>query len=138
VGLGTFAARLAGGALTPLSPAVSERLSDRREGESIVLREVTPSELRSERQLRYWFGVVIPVFADQWEREKGRQYPKECVHSALMAAFGGGPVETPLGPSYPPSKFKSRAEFARIVDDAREYAWHAWGVNIPTPGEEGL
>jgi len=101
-----------------------------RRGEVVTLREMTAAERRTDRQLRYWFGAIVPVFVEQWERERGKRYSKEEVHAALMVAFGGGPIETPLGMAYPSSGFKSKREFARITNEVREYVWHKYQVNV--------
>jgi hypothetical protein len=104
-------------------------------GEEVLLREVTADELRSERQLKYWFGAVVKAIQACWLEERGKRYSKEEVHAALMTAFGGGLVQTPLGPSYPTSKLKTKRAFAEITDEARSYAWETYDCRIPTPDE---
>lgn len=117
-------------------------------GSRPMLREVTESELRSERQLRYWFGVVIEKVRALWRRERGHEYLPLQVHSVLMAEFSDIPaiesVNTPLGPSYatyPSSKFKSRAEFAAITDRVRQWVADTYKdergnpERIPAPNE---
>jgi hypothetical protein len=106
-------------------------------GEEVLLREVTADEIRSERQMRYWFVAIVGFFVEQWERDLGKRYSKEEAHAALMVAFGGGPVDTPLGPSYPSSKLKTKREFAEITNLVREYVWHKHQVNIPS-GEDWM
>jgi hypothetical protein len=111
-------------------------------GEEVLLREVTQDEMRTERQLKYWFAAVVPPIIAAWRVEKGREYTKLQVHAALMAAFTErfewDEIETPLGTipqEYPSSRFKSRAEFARITDDVRTWARGRYKIHIPTPDE---
>jgi hypothetical protein len=114
-------------------------------GEEVLLREVTADELRSERQLAYWFVAVVPTVMACWFRERGVKYTKLQVHGILMAHFGvedgAQPVlvDTPLGPTYsnyPSSRFKSRKQFAQITEGVREWVANRYpGVRIPTPDE---
>lgn len=116
-----------------------------RRGEILTVRELTPEDIRSARQLRYWFGAVIPVFRSVWKQPKdertkagrhgrGTDYGKMGTHAALMRAFGES-IDTPFGPAYPSSRFKTKREFSRIVDEARQFSLDEFGIPIPTPEE---
>jgi hypothetical protein len=114
-------------------------------GEEVLLREVTADEIRSDRQLAYWFVAVVPTVMACWFKERGVKYTKLQVHGILMAHFGVEDgeqpvlVDTPLGPTYsnyPSSRFKSRKQFAQITEGVREWVANRYpGVRIPTPDE---
>lgn len=114
-------------------------------GEEVLLREVTADEIRSERQLAYWFAVVVKAVTACWLKECGIAFTKLQVHAMLMAHFGveAGEqptlVNTPLGLTYshyPSSRFKSRKQFAQITEDVRDWVEKRYpGVRIPTPDE---
>ncbi len=114
-----------------------------RDGEVVIFREITPDEIRSNAQLRYWFGAVVKTVRACWLEERGRDYLPLQVHAVLMTEFSDEPdasmVDTPLGPTYnqyPSSRFKSKGEFARITDRVREWVARRYsGVNIPSPAE---
>ena len=124
----------AAGDLRPLRPDRARSLAE-REGKRLLIREVDAGEIRRERANRYWWAACVDTVRDLWQRERGHLIPKEAVHGALVTVFGGGLVETPLGPARTRSSTKTVREFNEMVEATREYVWHEWGVSIPS-GEE--
>jgi hypothetical protein len=106
-----------------------------REARRVLLREVDAGEIRRDRANRYWWVAIVDTVRDIWQRERGYLIPKEAVHGALVTVFGGGLVDTPLGPARTRSSTKTVREFNEMVEAAREYVWHEYGVPIPS-GEE--
>ncbi len=106
-------------------------------GEVVVVREMTPAELRRDRQNRYWHVAVVGTIRSIWIARGlvPSLTPAQAVHAALVTAFGGGLIETPLGASRTSSAMKTVKEFNRMVEAARDYAWHEYQTRIPS-GEE--
>lgn len=117
----------------------------KRKGQRIELELRTEAQIRSSQQNRYWHGVVVSTVADLWEREGVRMrtaggvvipLPKEAVHDALVTAFGGGVVTTPLGRARRKSTTQMTVEeFSGLIDAVRDYALQKYGSVIPTPEE---
>lgn len=102
------------------------------------------AEERSSQQNRYWWGVIVKAVREQWIRE-GVQIvtesgvempiPKEQVHDALVTAFGGGMVRTPLGRARKGSSSMSVEEFGHLIEVTSEW-WHdRYKSTFPAPGE---
>lgn len=129
---------VAGGDLRPTDPGRARALGE-RQGEVLVVREMTPAQIRSERQSRYWFVAIVRTVRDIWIRRGliPTLTPKEAVHDALMTCFGGGLVPTPLGPARTSSTTKTVKEFLAITEEVRGWVRHEYGVPIPS-GEDWL
>lgn len=124
------------GSLRPTDPGRARALGE-RQGEVLVVREMTAAELRRDRQNRYWHVAVVGTIRSIWIA-KGlipSLTPAPAVHAALVTAFGGGLIETPLGPARTSSAMKTVREFNRMTEEARAYAWDTYQVRIPS-GEE--
>lgn len=96
----------------------------------------TEERLRSDRQNRYWRGVIVPAISACWQKAKGWAVPLALpiVHGMLIEAFFGK-IETPLGFTRVSSTMLTTVEMSELIDWAREYARTTYDCNIPTPEE---
>ncbi len=124
----------AAGELRPVRPDRARSFAE-REGDRLVVRVMEADEIRRDRANRYWWAACVETVRDIWQRQLGCLIPKEAVHDRLVTIFGGGLVETPLGPARTSSATKTVREFNQMTEDVREYVWHEYGVPIPS-GEE--
>ena len=111
------------GDLHPRQPDRARGLSAHT-GQGLMVRIVDAGEIRRDRANRYWWAACVGTVRDIWQRERGILIPKEAVHGALVTVFGGGLVETPLGPARTQSSTKTVREFNEMVEATREYVWH--------------
>lgn len=84
---------------------------------------------RTEKENRYYWGVIIPIVAEEIGEEN-----KDIVHSSLQVAVGHSKKvlnrEVPLGTSD-----LSTAEFEEYATKARMFASKFLNVYIPLPNE---
>lgn len=108
----------------------AQRLDQRIE---VELRDA--AAIRSDRQNRYWWAVCVPFVQECWQRERGARLPlpKEAVHDALMTAFGGGWIDTPLGRARNSSARMKVDDFTRLIESVQEYALTKYEAVLPTP-----
>jgi len=107
----------------------------RRRGQRIEIELRDEAAIRSNRQNRYWFGVVVQFFRDEWERE-GHVVPRDVVHDVLVRTFADiDETKTPLGNGRRSTRSMTVAEFSKLIDTVGEYALHKYGATIPTPEE---
>ena len=112
----------------------------KRKGQRVELELRDEAAIRSHRANAYWWAVCVPFVQECWQRETGDvlPLPKEAVHDALVTAFGGGVVMTPLGKARRNSTAAMTVvEFSTLIDAVREYALQKYGSVIPTPEEWG-
>lgn len=134
------------GALEVYDQAAWRQALQRKAGKRVWVELLSEAQVRSSQQNRYWWAVVVATVSDLWEREGLRMrtgegvqipLPKEVIHDALVTAFGGGVVETPLGKARRKSTPQMTVdEFSALIDATKEYVLHKYGVVIPEPGEE--
>lgn len=113
-----------------------------RQGEVLTVRELTASEIRTARQLRYWFGAVVKAIRSVWAHPptplnpegRGIDYGKDGTHYGLLKAFADE-IETPFGSAHPFSRSMTKAQFSRLVDAVRLYADEDCKIHVPTPEE---
>lgn len=90
---------------------------------------IKPHKLtRSQRQNRYYWGVVIKTLSDFTGDDA------EATHKALSEMFLHGEKVTALGIEvmvYPSTTKLNTKEFSAFVDAIRHFAMHDYGVYIP-------
>ena len=91
--------------------------------------------IRSNRQNKFWWAVVIPLVRGQWEREKATLISPEFVHDALVGAFGGDWRDTPLGRARRSSTDMTIEEFSKLIEQTSEYLKDQYGCVLPSPEE---
>jgi hypothetical protein len=118
------------------SDALLEFFPDRRIQDWLKKRP-HQTAIRSARQNRYWYGVVVQTVNEIWTREARREtpYPKGAVHGALVGAFGGDWVETPLEIVRPSSAELTVAEFSQMIDAVAGWLKDEYKVILPSPEE---
>ena len=123
-----------------LVKAALHRLAPKRGSRRLVLSLEPFRSVRSTRQNRYWFGVVVKEFGDLWS--KGRKaaglpgYTQEQVHDVLVEVILGfeeGPI--PGTRVRKPTRSLSTLDFEKLADEARHIALHDYGMEIPLPNE---
>ena len=110
---------------------------EKHPGQSINFEVLLKGQPRSGAQNRYWWGVIVPFFQQVWQEERQTEvpYPKEVVHDVMVRTFVDRYYETPLGTARPSTAQLTTAEFTKLIDDAREYAWQKYQSRIPEPEE---
>ncbi len=110
-------------------------------GERLIVTLEKPKKTRSARANRYWWSCVVPIFQEVWSIGRVQAglppYDRDQTHDVLVQVLGGyedGPM--PGTRVRKPTSQMSSAEFAKLVDDARELALHQYGMAIPAPGEK--
>lgn len=93
------------------------------------------AKARTSQANRFWHGVVVPLVAEQWEREKGYLIPRPFVHDALVGAFGGEWKDTPLGRARRSSADMNVLEFSAMIERTAEYLKEKYGCVLPKPEE---
>ena len=115
------------------------RLDQRIEAE---LRDA--AAIRSSQQNRFWYGCVVPFVADQWHSEGRRMVtdagaemplPRWAVHDALLLAFGGPMVSTPLGMARKSSADLTVKQFSELIETVAAYALKEYRSVLPSAEE---
>lgn len=108
-----------------------------RKGQRLEVELRDEAAIRSNRQNRYWWAVCVKTVQECWQLERGDRLPlpKEHVHDALVMAFGGGLVETPLGRTRKSSASMTVEEFSKLIEATAEYLHHKYGCVLPKPEE---
>ena len=135
------------GLFHPWSPEAWVRWLEKRMGQRVEVELRDEAAIRSSRQNRFLHGPVLDFVAALWWKD-GVRYrisdgaelplPKEAVKDALVTAFGGGVIPTPLGKARRRSTADMTVvEFSEMLDRINEYCTHKEGARgpIPTPEE---
>ena len=113
----------------------------KHKGQRIEVELRDEKAIRSSRQNRYWWGVIVPFFADQFQRERGDALPlpHDVVHDVLVFTFATGERsrETPFGTGRRSSASMTTVVFTEMIDRARESARERYQSEIPSPEEWG-
>ncbi len=122
-----------------------DALDKRVGGKRFWVELLSEAQIRSSQQNKYWWGVVVDTVAQLWDVDGWRwkmangvevPLPKEAVHDALVTAFGGGVVATPLGKARRRSTAEMSVEdFSVLIENVKEYALHKYQIVIPDPEE---
>ncbi len=113
----------------------------KHKGQDIEMELHDKAKIRSDRQNRYWYGCVVKFVAEQWHREGRRMVtdtgaevplPRWAVHDALLLAFGGPMVETPLGMARQSSRDKTVADFSALIETVGAYVLHEYQSVLPS------
>ena len=129
-----FAAHVTdGGVLQVYDEAKWHQALDKRSGKRVWVELLSEAQIRSNQQNRRWWGLIVPAVQECWQRDRGDTLPlpKEAVHDALVAAFGGGMVKTPLGRARRSTTSMSTEEFTALMEAVEEYALHKYQMVIP-------
>lgn len=81
--------RVESGKLKLVSPDLWRTLLERWKDGEVVITVETPSQSRTARQLRYYFGVVVAEICRHEARKRGSAcpYPKDAMHELLKRHF---------------------------------------------------
>lgn len=103
-------------------------------GQRVTVEIEREEHRRSNRQNRWYFGVVVPLVGEYLSR--GRELPlsKDQVHHVLVSAFLGQ-EETPLGPAPIKTSLLTTAQFSGYCERIQAHAATEWGLFIPGPNE---
>jgi hypothetical protein len=109
----------------------------KRKGQRVEVELRDEAAIHSDRQRRYWFGVVVQTVSDIWTREKDREtpFPKEAVHGALVGAFGPEWTETPFGRERASFASMKKDEVRELIDRVAEWLKDRYGSILPSPEE---
>jgi hypothetical protein len=121
----------------PAELAFQAAVAEQPAGARLWVLLKTEEDIRSDRANRYWWVACVATVRDLWQKQLGTLIPKEAVHDRLVTIFGGGLVDTPLGPGRTSSRTKTTRAMYLMTEEVREYVWHEYGVAIPS-GEDWL
>ncbi len=121
-----FAGRVEGGRISLADPVAWRTLLQRMEGREIDLRLTLRRKVRSLSQNAYYWGCVIPLFAEYCG------YDHDEMHEALKMRFLMANPDCRL-PTLRSTADLTTAEFTEYIEKARRLAAE-FGVNIPDPG----
>ncbi len=141
-----FAAHVTdGGVLQVYDEAKWRQTLDKRVGKRVTVELLNEAQMRSNQVNRYWWGVCVKTVQECWHLAKveaGEAHindlpmAKEHVHDALVTAFGGGMVETPLGKARKSSASMTVEEFSALIEATADYLNTRYkGVVLPKPEE---
>lgn len=91
-------------------------------------------ERRSDRQNRWWWGVAVPLVAQELGYDK---HDHEELHYALVALCFGTHRDEKLGLDVPNARSSAltTAQFSELMEWAVRWAAQQYGIEIPLPGE---
>jgi len=93
----------------------------------------------SDKQRRYYFGVVVPAY-QQYFKEKGQSFDKDNMHDAMMKSIGGfnNPFVNPFT-GEPDDGRKSYNDLTKAQAEGYHTLCRKWaaehGFDIPEPNE---
>lgn len=138
-----FTAKIEDGKVSPLHTSIVCLLE--RFGDDVVLVSVAkPSKKRSDRQNRYYWGVVVKIVRDFVQNTQGEKVSPDEIHAFhLNSVLGVKPITRKvLGKEF--IMFENRKtsdmntqEFTEFIEVIRNY-WEERGVEIPDPLGENL
>lgn len=98
----------------------------------IVVRKFRKN--RSDRQNRWWWGIAVPLIAQELGYDK---HEHEDVHYALVAKCFGVHFDDRLKQEVPNKRSSSltTAEFSELMEWAVRVAAIEWGIQLPLPNE---
>jgi hypothetical protein len=123
-----------GGALRMSDPARWRAALSGLEGERLILTVERPATRRSNRQNKWYWGVILPIVASYLSKGRPFELHSTQAHYLLKSAFLGV-VETAMGPTPQSSRTLSTEEFAEYCDRILAHAASEWALHIPQPGE---
>lgn len=137
----------ADGSLLIFSEEAWKKALAKRAGQRVEVELRSEAQIRSARQNRFFHGPVLDFVASLWWKD-GVRYrtpdgadlplPKEAVKDALVTAFGGGLIQTPLGKARRRSTADMTvAEFSEMLERIGDYCLHKVGARgvLPSPEE---
>jgi hypothetical protein len=98
----------------------------------VVIRQ--PKSKRSLDQNKWWWGIAIPLLADELGYDK---HEHDGLHYALVSKCFGVTQDTRTGVEVPNKRSSQLtvAEFAELMEWVTRFAAQEWGVVLPLPGE---
>jgi hypothetical protein len=92
-------------------------------------------EQRSLGQNALWFGRVVPVVMEFFNRDRVVPLNKEQVHTVLITAFVGQ-EETPLGPVAVSSRTLSKDQFSTLIEKVMaHFSQPPYALSFPAEGD---
>ena len=133
-----FAAHVTDGGVLQVYDESRWRMAlDKRAGKRVCVELLSEAQIRSSQSNRFWWAVCVKTVQECWQLERGDTLPlpKEHVHDALVMAFGGGLVETPLGRARKSTASMSVEEFSALIEATADYLNGKYGCVLPKPEE---
>jgi hypothetical protein len=132
-----FAARVTPkGELVFADPPAWRFVLQRWKGRDVVVEIAPPRRDRTNRQNRWYRGVIVPAVAEELSRNRPLPLSNDQAHHVLKCAFIGT-EETALGPAPISTKTLTTVQFSDYCERIRAHAASEWGRNIPSPDEAG-
>lgn len=98
---------------------------------------------KTQQQVRYWFGVVIPHIIEFIAETEGTRYNRDIVHAFLMQSYGGMLIKerSIMGRTFQIVERASLAELSKeeasVLIDTVINDFQLKGLSIPSPGPTG-
>lgn len=99
--------------------------------------------MKTQQQVRYWFGVIVPHVLEFIAETEGIRYNRDTIHAFLMQSYGGMVISerTIIGRTFQVVERASLAEMSKeeamALIDAVISDFQLKGLNIPEPGPTG-
>ena len=122
------------GTLRPTSPE-GEAVVLSKQGQIVKLEILTPKQIHSRQQEKFWHGVIVPIILACWlaEKEWAVTPDHDTVHGRLVAAVFGE-IETPLGRERMSSTKLTIEQYSTLIERGVEYLLTRYGVVAPEAG----
>jgi hypothetical protein len=103
------------------------------EGQHVDVVVRAHRERRSDRQNKYWWGIVIPIISHELGYDK---HEHDAVHYALVSKCFGVRQDAKLGevPNVRSSHLTT-VQFTELIDWAVRWAATEYGIEVPLPNE---
>ena len=123
------------GSLRPISPE-GEAVVLSNSGRVVKVEILTPKQIHTRQQEKYWWAVIVPMILACWAHEMGWTVlpDKEVVHGRLVSAVFGT-VDTPLGPERVSSRNLTVEQYTKLIEAGKDYLWAKYKVTAPEPNE---
>lgn len=122
------------GRLTPEAVTETKDRLARWAGKKVTVTVQPYRKIRSLSQNAWYWGVIVPMVAQQLSQGRTFELSEEQTHYILRSAFLGL-LETPLGPVPESSTGLTTAEFSEYCEKIIAHAATEWALRIPTPDE---
>lgn len=121
--------------LRPISPE-GEAVLLSHQGRVVKVEILTPKQIHTRQQEKYWWAVMVPLILACWTQEMGWAVTpdKEVAHGRMVAAVFGT-VDTPLGQERVSSRNLTIEQYSQLIEAGREYLLTKYQVTAPEPNE---
>ena len=124
------------GSLRPVTPE-GEAVCLSKQGQLVKVEVLSPKQLHSRQQEKYWHGVIVPMILACWlaEKEWAVKPNHDTVHGRLVRAVFGE-IETPLGPERMSSTNLTVEQYSELIERGIEYLMDRYKVTVPPCRED--